>query len=222
VEQALSFQVGEFNDFMPENQTKNEGNDDQGFWAMAAMLAAETNFQNPPQDKPQWLALAQAVFNEWAFRWDTKSCGGGLKWQIFPFNKGFTYKNSIANGCFFNLGARLARYTGNETYAIWANKVWDWEMSVEFIDSTYNVFDGAGEDRNCTVHDKLQWSYNAGIFLHGAANMYNHVSLQSPSFTVLKAKIHILIYPRPKETRFGKSVRKGFSTAPKSSLMKRK
>jgi mannan endo-1,6-alpha-mannosidase len=74
---------------------------------MAAMTAAELNFQNPPKDKPQWLALAQAVFNTQASRWDTTSCGGGLKWQIFTFNNGYNYKNSISNGCFFNLGSRL-------------------------------------------------------------------------------------------------------------------
>jgi mannan endo-1,6-alpha-mannosidase len=172
--QALLFQTGPDHDYMPPNQTKNEGNDDQGFWGMAAMLAAETNFPNPPKDQPQWLALAQAVFNEMASRWDTTSCGGGLRWQIFTFNNGFTYKNSIANGCFFNLGARLARYTGNDTYAQWAEKIWEWEQSVGFIDSKYNIYDGASLTQNCTVIDRLQWSYNAGIFLHGAANMYNY------------------------------------------------
>ncbi|TVY14369.1 Mannan endo-1,6-alpha-mannosidase DCW1, partial [Lachnellula arida] len=173
VEQALQFQVGPDNDYLPPNQTKNEGNDDQGFWGMAAMLAAETNFQNPPKDKPQWLALAQAVFNEMASRWDTTSCGGGLRWQIFTFNVGFNYKNSIANGCFFNLGARLARYTGNQTYADWAERIWEWEQGVGLIDDNYNIFDGASDTENCTSVTKLQWTYNAGIYLHGAANMYN-------------------------------------------------
>jgi mannan endo-1,6-alpha-mannosidase len=166
---------------MPVNQTKNEGNDDQGFWAMAAMLAAETNFQNPPPKSPQWLALAQAVFNEMASRWDTTTCGGGLRWQIFPFNNGFTYKNSIANGCFFNLGARLARYTGNATYAQWANKVWDWEQSIGLIDDNFNIYDGASDVQNCTEVVRLQWSYNAGIYLHGAANLYNFVCTLVPS-----------------------------------------
>ncbi|KAF8864781.1 glycoside hydrolase family 76 protein [Acephala macrosclerotiorum] len=179
VEQALLFQVGPDNDYMPPNQTKDEGNDDQGFWGMAAMLAAETNFQNPPKGQPQWLALAQAVFNEMASRWDESTCGGGLRWQIFQFNNGFTYKNSIANGCFFNLGARLARYTGNQTYADWANKIWDWEASVGLIDSSYSIFDGSSDVQNCTTIDQLQWTYNAGIYLHGAANMFNFTSGQS-------------------------------------------
>jgi mannan endo-1,6-alpha-mannosidase len=175
ISQALLFQVGTQQDFMPVNQTKDEGNDDQGFWAMAAMLAAETNFQNPPPDQPQWLALAQAVFNEMASRWDTTTCGGGLRWQIFQLNNGFTYKNSIANGCFFNLGARLARYTGNDTYAQWAEKIWDWEEAIGLIDSSYNIYDGSSDTDNCTEITRLQWTYNAGIYLHGAANMFNYV-----------------------------------------------
>lgn len=180
--QGMIHQVGPNNDYMPPNQTKTEGNDDQGFWGMAAMLAAETNFENPPPDQPQWLALAQAVFNDMAARWDTATCGGGLRWQIFQFNNGFTYKNSIANGCFFNLGARLARYTGNDTYAQWAQRVWDWENSIGLMDEGYNVYDGSDDTKNCTTIDRLQWTYNAGVYLHGAANMYNYVSFfLSPS-----------------------------------------
>ncbi|KAH8883590.1 cell wall glycosyl hydrolase [Thozetella sp. PMI_491] len=175
--QALQHQVGDDDDFMPRNQTSTEGNDDQGFWAMAAMTAAEVNFQNPDTDEgPQWLALVQAVFNEYAYRWDTEYCDGGLRWQIFTFNNGYTYKNSISNGCFFNLAARLARYTGNSTYADWAEKVYDWMVEIAFIDDSYNVYDGAGyaDNANCTVIDTVQWSYNTGIFLHGAAVMYNY------------------------------------------------
>jgi mannan endo-1,6-alpha-mannosidase len=88
VMQAMLFQVGDRNNYMPSNQSNSLGNDDQAFWAMAAMSAAELKFPNPPQDKPQWLALAQAVFNSQALRWDTTTCGGGLRWQIFTFNNG--------------------------------------------------------------------------------------------------------------------------------------
>ncbi|KAI0398310.1 glycoside hydrolase family 76 protein [Xylariaceae sp. FL0594] len=172
--QALLHQVGDDKDFMPWNQTSTLGNDDQGFWAMAAMSAAENNFPNPPADQPQWLALVQAVFNEYVDRWDTAKCNGGLRWQIFTFNAGFNYKNSISNGCFFNIASRLARYTGNQTYADWAEKVWDWMYDeVKFIDADYNVYDGAGVETACTQISDAKWTYNAGIFLHGAAVMYN-------------------------------------------------
>lgn len=175
ITQAMLHQVGDDRDFMPKNQTRTEGNDDQGFWALAAMSAAENNFPNPPADQPQWLALAQAVFNQYATRWDPETCNGGLRWQIFTFNNGFNYKNSISNGCFFNLASRLARYTGNQTYAEWAEKVFDWEVEVGLITPDFKIYDGAsvtGKD-NCTHLDTIQWTYNAGIFLHGAAVMYN-------------------------------------------------
>ncbi|KAI1421375.1 cell wall glycosyl hydrolase [Xylaria sp. FL1777] len=171
--QAMLHQVGDDKDFMPTNQTRTLGNDDQGFWAMAAMSAAENNFPNPPPDQPQWLALAQAVFNEYVDRWDPDTCNGGLRWQIFTFNTGFNYKNSISNGCFFNIAARLSRYTGNQTYADWAEKVWDWMTQVQFIDDDFNIYDGAGVEESCTKISRQQWTYNAGIFLHGAAVMYN-------------------------------------------------
>ncbi|KAL2760435.1 glycoside hydrolase family 76 protein [Sodiomyces alcalophilus JCM 7366] len=175
--QALLHQRGEQDDFMPNNQTLSLGNDDQGFWAMAAMSAAENNFPDPPDDMPQWLALVQAAFNQWVMRWDDRSCGGGLRWQIFVFNGGFDYKNSISNGCFFNLAARLARFTGNQTYADWAQRVWDWEVGVGLITDDFRVYDGVTvRDDNsdtCPEMDTNQWSYNAGIFLHGAAVMYN-------------------------------------------------
>ncbi|KAK5993450.1 Mannan endo-1,6-alpha-mannosidase DCW1 [Cladobotryum mycophilum] len=174
--QALIHQAGDPGNFLPKNQSLSEGNDDQGFWALAAMTAAENVFPNPPSDKPQWLALAQSVFNQYVSRWETKACGGGLVWQIFSWNKGNDYKNSVANGCFFNLAARLSRYTGNSTYGDWAKKIYQWEEQVGLITNTSQVFDGIGFDVNtyqCGKVNNNQWSYNTALFMHGAAAMYN-------------------------------------------------
>ncbi|KAI0171419.1 glycoside hydrolase family 76 protein [Pestalotiopsis sp. NC0098] len=177
VTQALLWQVGPNQDYMPPNVTASLGNDDQGFWGMTAMQAAEENFPDPPKDQPQWLALAQAVFNTQADpgRHDN-TCGGGLRWQIPFSNNGYNYKNSIANGCFFNLGARLARYTNNETYANWAETTWDWVRSVGFMDDQYNIYDGAHVETNCTDINRAQFSYNNGVYLLGAAYMYNYTN----------------------------------------------
>ena len=173
--QAMVHQAGEKNDFMPKNQTSTEGNDDQGFWAMAAMSAAENNFPNPPSDKAQWLPLAQAVFNQYVTRWEPSVCTGGMRWQIFPFNKGFDYKNSISNGCFFNIAARLAVYTGNSTYLDWADTIWSWQERIGLTTPKMEIYDGAsiGPDNKCIDPDTIQWTYNAGVFMHGAAAMYN-------------------------------------------------
>lgn len=83
----------------------------------------------------------------------------------------------IANGCFFNLGARLARYTGNKTYADWAEKTWDWVRGVGFMDDDYNIYDGGHVQKNCTDINRAQFSYNNAVFLLGAAYMYNYVWL---------------------------------------------
>lgn len=174
--EAMQHQIGDDGDFMPQNQTLTEGNDDQGFWALAAMTAAEMGFKDPDTTGVQWLAAAQAVFNEYVWRWDTTKCNGGLRWQIFTFNNGYEYKNSVSNGCFFNLAARLALYTGNSTYSDWAEKVYDWISTVGFLDSDYNIYDGASDTDGCVTIDKSQWTYNAGLFLEGSAAMYNYTN----------------------------------------------
>jgi len=53
-------------------------NDDQGFWDMAAMSAAENKLHNL-KDGPPWLSLAQAVFQTQHKRWDAEKCGSGFK-----------------------------------------------------------------------------------------------------------------------------------------------
>ncbi|KAK1775946.1 glycosyl hydrolase family 76-domain-containing protein [Copromyces sp. CBS 386.78] len=180
---SMLFHTGPpLNAYMPENYTISMGNDDQGFWGLSAMLAAETGFPDPPADEPQWLQLAQAVFHTQADpgRHDTV-CGGGLRWQIPMSNIGYDYKNSISNGIFFNLGARLARYTGNETYAHHARKTWDWMMAVGLMTEDGDVYDGAHTGVNCTDVFKAQFSYNAAIFLQGAAFMYSFTTGEEQS-----------------------------------------
>ena len=171
--QALLFQASPTEDFMPANQTNDEGNDDQLFWAFAVMSAAELKFPNPPADQPQWLALAQGVFNSQALRWDNTSCNGGLHWQIYQWNNGYGYKNTPANGGFLNLAARLYAYTGNETYADWVVKTWDWMSGIGLIGPAYNIYDGSDDSQNCSSIDHDQWTYNSGIMINAAAVMWN-------------------------------------------------
>ncbi|CAN6624368.1 mannan endo-1,6-alpha-mannosidase Dcw1p [Trichomonascus vanleenenianus] len=174
LKQSLLYQVGTDNNYMPSNQTTTEGNDDQAFWGITAMTAAEKNFSNPSSDQPQWLYLAQAVFNTMAARWDPAHCNGGLRWQIFTWNSGYDYKNTVSNGCLFHIGARLQRYTGNETYGQVAEKAWNWLEEVGFVTPEWRIYDGASIESNCTTLSEQQWTYNHGLLLSGAAYMYNH------------------------------------------------
>lgn len=168
VSQALLFQQGESGSYMPRNQTRNLGNDDQSTWALAALSAEQRGL---PGDA--WLGLAVEVFNNQVLRWDEATCGGGLRWQIFTFNNGYEYKNSVSNGQFFQLASRLAQYTGNTTYSEWATKVFDWSTKVGLIDTEWQVLDGTLATDQCTQKDHNQWSSSSGTYITGVANMYN-------------------------------------------------
>lgn len=173
---SMIYQAGPDFNYMPLNQTVTEGNDDQVFWGIAAIQAAERNFTNPPEDKPSWVDLAGAVFNTMKNRWDTDTCGGGLRWQIFAWNSGYDYKNTISNAGLFHLGARLLRYTGNDTYyEDWVVKTYDWMIDVNFItEDGYVCYDGAKIYNNCSEMTYYQWTYNSALIVSGCAYMYNY------------------------------------------------
>ncbi|GAB1319300.1 Mannan endo-1,6-alpha-mannosidase [Madurella fahalii] len=163
--------------FMPTNWTATMGNDDHGLWGMLAMLAAELNFPSAPQGEPSWIELAEAVFGLLAARWaEDDVCDGGLRWQIMPTNFGYNLKNTLANAIFINLGARLARYTGNQTYAVQARQTWDWLTAVGLVDESFNVFDGTLPDSDCSDIIRYAWSNNAAVLIQAAAYMYNQTT----------------------------------------------
>ena len=174
VQSALTGQTGPNNDYMPLNLTLNAGNFEQGVWALAAMNAAEKGLPSS-SGSTSWLNLARNVFDNQVRRWDTRTCNGGLRWQIFMITTGYDYKSSEANGIFFQLAARLAAFTGNSTYAHWAEKAYDWTKSVGFISNDFHVYDGAHTTLNCSDINRVEWSFLSACFIYGSAVMYNYV-----------------------------------------------
>lgn len=173
VMQGMNWQSGDNNDYMTANYSSYIGNDDQSSWGLAAMTAAEFGF---PQTSTEisWASKAAAVFNSQASRWDDSNCGGGLRWQIYTYETGYDIKNAMSNGEFFELAARLARYTGNTTYSDWAEKIWDWSSSVPLLNNeTWIISDSTDAENHCATSDKVQWSMNYGTYVTGAAYMYN-------------------------------------------------
>jgi mannan endo-1,6-alpha-mannosidase len=85
----------------------------------------------------------------------------------------------ISNGGNFQIAARLAYITGNETYGAWATMVWDWmadSLMFERSDGILYIWDNVDADQDCTGEaavQRLVWSYNYGVLLGGAAYMYN-------------------------------------------------
>ncbi|KAF4764999.1 hypothetical protein HAV15_003922 [Penicillium sp. str.  len=160
------------------------GNDDQMFWGLAAITAAEYNFPNRPTGDT-WLTLAEGVFNDQkdpdGKGWDTTVCGGGLRWQKELWQSGYTMKNAVSNGGFFMLAARLAWFKQEKGYSTWAEKVWDWSTHVNLVnDTTWAVADsvrqGTGGPDGCSLPDNTQWTYNYGTYASGAAYMYAYTN----------------------------------------------
>ncbi|KAI4860910.1 glycoside hydrolase family 76 protein [Hypoxylon rubiginosum] len=183
---AISKNLGPNYDFAPSEQASWEANDDQVYWVYNALTAMEYGFQALPCETSEtntvgecansWLAIGTHAFEDFVARWkkDSATCAGGLKWQYTASANGYYYKNSVSNGGFFQTAARLARYTGNETYGDWATKIWDWSAGVKFVSDDFHVFDGAGDENgaNCSGVNQDQWSYNIASYIHGAAHMY--------------------------------------------------
>ncbi|KAF3926983.1 hypothetical protein ABW20_dc0109292 [Dactylellina cionopaga] len=156
-------------DLQPDEQSFSEGNDDQGFWSIMSMDATERVFPETESQKQMgagFLEITQTVQNLQAGRWDDSNCGGGLRWQINPANSGYTYKNTISNG------ARLARYTGNSTYAEWAEKTYKWLRATKIVRDDFYINDGAFIP-DCKKFSEQRWSYNYGTLLAGCAAMFN-------------------------------------------------
>ncbi|KAH8762137.1 glycosyl hydrolase family 76-domain-containing protein [Diaporthe sp. PMI_573] len=85
-------------------------------------------------------------------------------------NVDFDYKSAISNGLYFNLAARVARYTGDDSCAQHAAETFDWMLRVGLIDaSSFDVYDGAYVEYDCRDINRAQFSYNVAVLLHGAA-----------------------------------------------------
>ncbi|KAJ5323110.1 hypothetical protein N7452_011399 [Penicillium brevicompactum] len=191
------------------NGTDNPGFISRSWWEGAALFLACLNYWHATNDTTYneevsvalqhqggsngdylpsgdtWLTLAERVFynqkSPTGGGWDTTICGGGLRWQKDVWQGGYTMKNSVSNGGFFMLAARLAWYTQDDEYATWAEKVWDWSTSVNLVNNkTWEVADsvsqGTGGPNGCTLPDHTRWTYNYGTFLSGAAYMYAYTN----------------------------------------------
>ena len=175
VSEGIQAQLGEDYTFLPANQTAYITNEDQSIWALAAMTAAESDFPKP--ENRSWVEYAADVFDIQVLRWDEESCKGGLRWAIFSFQEGYDYKNGAANGDFFLLAARLAKFTGNETYSEWAEKSFTWAKDTGLISDDYQVYDGARSTNDCGNINKIQWTYDHATYTEGSAIMQNIVRI---------------------------------------------
>lgn len=188
IQDALLKKSGKDFNYMPHDQIMVEANDDLGIWGMTLLTAAERNLSVPQNGTlgyknipNNWIYMADNVYKQMLHRWNNKTlsqseCGGGLRWQIYPWNNGYSYKNTISNAGMFQMAARLGRYFNDPEYLKQADEIFSWLRDVGFVNLNGNqttVYDGANLESNCTDITELQWSYNFGMTLGGCAYMYN-------------------------------------------------
>lgn len=196
-------------DFAPASQAGWEANDDQAYWVYNALTALEYGFPSlecQPSNAivntscaNSWYSISVHIFEEFVNRWQYSddTCNGGLTWQYNAAATGnsATYKNTVTNGGFFQLAARLARYTNNATYADWATQIYDWTEGVGLIADGWHVYDGTSIEQNCSVVNAAEYSYNVASYIHGTANMfaYHGSGNGSEGGTLWEARTHVLI-----------------------------
>ncbi|KAK8247815.1 glycoside hydrolase [Phyllosticta capitalensis] len=225
VQSAL--QAQSMDGFQPANQSNTMTNDEQAIWALTAVSALERGF--PSIDGTSYLSLAVAAFDSLEARWDTTdtdSCGipaGGLRWSPYPFNVGYDYMNTLSTALFFQLSARLARYTGNVTYTETAAKAYNWLEKSGLVDASGAVYDGfqdysssstssssgssssSSSSTSCASSsniNRIQWSNSALALLHGTlvlSNMTTEPVWRSRSLTLLSS-IESVFYPASPST----------------------
>lgn len=140
------------------------------------MSAAEHHIGNPGGTHG-WLAYATAVLDAQKRRWNPevpgkgKVCGGGLRWKIY---ENASYRSTISNALFFQLAARVARYTNDSDARSWAEAMYAWIVAKGLVDEKgWRVFDGTSDGDGCTSINHDMWSYNTGALIYGAAIMYD-------------------------------------------------
>jgi predicted alpha-1,6-mannanase (GH76 family) len=82
-----------------------------------------------------------------------------------------TYKNAITNTLYIRLTAALHnRIPGDTAWMAKANTAWNWFLSSGMINSSGLVNDG--QSSSCTNNGQTVWSYNQGMAIGAAVEMY--------------------------------------------------
>jgi hypothetical protein len=148
----------------------NDSNDDEGWWAEAWIDAYDLT------KRPQYLGMAETIFEDMTTQWDSTTCGGGVWWSKDLKNS--PYKNAITNELFLEIAASLANRESDgrrkAQYLAWAQKEWQWFSASGMINAGNLINDGldAANPAACTNNNGTTWTYNQGVILGGLAELW--------------------------------------------------
>jgi len=135
--------------------------DDEGWWGLTWLAAYDDT------GDVRYLRTAQGLFDDLTGGWD-QTCGGGIWWS-----KQRGYKNAIANELFTALGSELALHTSgadSARYRDWALRSWHWVLYSGMLGGARLFNDGL--DATCRNNGKTAWTYNQGVVLTAAVDLF--------------------------------------------------
>ncbi|TDX01332.1 glycoside hydrolase family 76 protein [Dinghuibacter silviterrae] len=136
--------------------------DDMGWNALAMLRTYDVT------KDVRWKTAAQTVWTNIQGGWNNIE-GGGIAWQ-----KQETYfKNTPANGPACILAARLYEQFGNPSDLTWAQNIYNWEKSTLVDPGTGFVYDGINGNNDGKLNTTWFFTYNQGLFIGAALEMYN-------------------------------------------------
>ncbi|KAJ3254292.1 hypothetical protein HK103_007262 [Boothiomyces macroporosus] len=145
----------------------NQYLDDRAWLALAALKAHDLQ---PNQEYIDHAAHEHQLMQQ---SWSSK-CGGGVLWTING-----DYKNTIANGLYFELSSKLFLKTKNQFYLNEAQKTIDWIMNVAKLYDGKVFQDGIENiDSTCDIRGGI-YSYQLGVIISGMVNMFKGTNDQS-------------------------------------------
>lgn len=134
--------------------------DDSEWWGLTWVEAYDLT------GNQKYLDMAVTIAKYVHGYWDTGTCGGGVWWDAER-----TYKNAVTNGLYIRLTAELHnRLPGDTVWLSRAQRGYDWFVHSGLINADGLVNDGLGAD--CQNNGQTVWSYNQGLAIGGALELY--------------------------------------------------
>ncbi len=133
---------------------QNEYLDDSGWWGITWLKMYDRT------DQEKYLATAKVIHAHMAKNWKPE-VGGGIVWSE---DRDKQRPNSITNGLFILLSARLHQRTHEEAYRQWAERTLGWMRENALYDGTA-VVDAPGQKGD-------YWTYNQGVYLGALVALY--------------------------------------------------
>ena len=158
--------------------------DDMGWNALAMLRAYDVTKDTV------WKNAVETVWTDIQGGWNS-TVGGGIAWQ----KQQLYYKNTPANGPACILAARLYERFGNPSDLAWAQKIYNWWKSTLVDPGTGFVYDGINQNNNGQLNTSYRFTYNQGLFIGAAVEMYNITGQASYLSNAMQTASNVLTDP---------------------------